>query len=252
MSIHIITGRQRKGISTILGVLIFVGIMCTAYIPMLLVMKQADTIYTQKQLESERLDELRSAESVTVYTYPTGASFPNNLDVTVVNKGVSYIVVTRVWINDNYQSVNIPPILPSEEKKIGSFNANPEGVKNYNVKIATKNGNTFEASDSIRYDIDHWDAQVFFIDVSITGKSTCDVELWWSNPPDPPSPKFISTTKVYLGGGSTVFTSFDVSSYGPKNNYIVKLKKGSSYIDQDEVSIDWPDGPAYIWAYLEG
>ena len=248
MSIHNITGRQRKGISTILGVLIFVGIMCTAYIPMLLVMKQADTIYTQKQLELGRLDELRSAESVTVYTYPTGTIAPNNLTVTVVNKGVSNIVVTRVWINDNYQIVNIPPILPSEEKKIGSFDAHPVNGKDYNVKIATKNGNTFEASDSIRYVADHWDAQVFFIDVSITGKSTCDVELW-SNPP---GSTFISTTKVYLGGGSTVFTSFDVSSYGPKKDYIVKLKKGTSCIDQDMVRIDWPDGPAYIWAYLEG
>jgi len=248
MSIHIITGRQRRGISTILGVLIFVGIMFTAYIPMFLVMKQADTIYTQKKLESERLDELRSAESVRVYVYPTGASAPNDLTVTVVNKGVSNIEVIRVWINDNYQSVNTPPILPSEEKKIGSFNAYPVNGMNYNVKIATKNGNTFEASDSIRYVVDHWDAQVFFIDVSITGKSTCDVELW-SNPP---GPSYISTTKVYLGGGSTVFTSFDVSLYGPKNDYIVKLKKGSNYIDQEEVRIDWPDGPAYIWAYLEG
>ena len=248
MSIHIITGRQRRGISTILGVLIFVGIMFTAYIPMLLVMKQADTIYTQKKLESERLDELRSAESVTVYTYPTGASAPNNLDVTVVNKGVSYIEVIRVWINDNYLSVNIPPILPGEEKKIGSFNANPVNGTNYYVKIATKNGNTFGASDSIRYD-NGWKAQGFFIYVSITGKGTCDVELW-SNPP---GPNLINTTKVYLGGGSTVFTSFVVPSPTVLNkNYIVKLKKGSSYIDQDEVSIDWPDGPAYIWAFLEG
>jgi hypothetical protein len=249
MSIHIITGRQRRGISTILGVLIFVGIMFTAYIPMLLVMKQADTIYTQKKLESERLDELRSAESVTVYTYPTGASAPNNLNVTVVNRGVSFIDVIRVWINDTYHSVNIP-ILPGEEKKIGSFNAYPVNDKNYYVKIATKNGNTFGASDSIRYD-NGWEAQGFFIYVSITGKGTCDVELW-SKPPVPNPPIFRNTTKVYLGGGSTVFTSFDVSSYGTNKDYIVKLKKGSSYIDQDEVSIDWPDGPAYIWAFLEG
>ena len=40
--------KKRKGVSTILGTLIFIGILFTSVIPMLLVMKQADTIYTKK------------------------------------------------------------------------------------------------------------------------------------------------------------------------------------------------------------
>ena len=38
----------KKGVSTILGTLIFMGIIFSAYIPMTLVMKQADNIYEQE------------------------------------------------------------------------------------------------------------------------------------------------------------------------------------------------------------
>ncbi len=37
--------RKKRGVSTILGTLIFVGIIFSAYVPMTLVMKQVDNIY---------------------------------------------------------------------------------------------------------------------------------------------------------------------------------------------------------------
>ena len=44
-----------KGTSTILGTLIFVGIIFTSFIPMMLVMKQADTIYDMNKYEMEKV-----------------------------------------------------------------------------------------------------------------------------------------------------------------------------------------------------
>ena len=40
--------RKRRGVASILGTIIFIGIMFTAIIPMYLVMKQADTLYESK------------------------------------------------------------------------------------------------------------------------------------------------------------------------------------------------------------
>jgi hypothetical protein len=54
------TSRSFRGTSTILGTLIFVGILFTAVIPMMLVMKQADTYYEGEVLDVKRLDEERN------------------------------------------------------------------------------------------------------------------------------------------------------------------------------------------------
>ena len=60
----------RKGISTILGTLIFVGILFSSVVPMLLVMNQADTLYEQKKFEQEREDDRRDMEELQMYVYP--------------------------------------------------------------------------------------------------------------------------------------------------------------------------------------
>jgi len=53
---------KRKAVSTILGVLIFIGVMFSAIVPMQLTMKQAD-IHAQKILNEEsRKDEEKKVE----------------------------------------------------------------------------------------------------------------------------------------------------------------------------------------------
>ena len=51
---------KRKGASTILGVLIFIGILFTAVIPMQLVMNQADMYYDRKIKGMEASDKERA------------------------------------------------------------------------------------------------------------------------------------------------------------------------------------------------
>ena len=60
---------NRKGISTILGAIFFVGILFSAYVPMTLVMKQADTIYEQVIHETRIQDEYTYDEDLMVYAF---------------------------------------------------------------------------------------------------------------------------------------------------------------------------------------
>lgn len=60
---HISVLRNRKGISTILGVIIFVGLLFSSVIPMYLVMREADAIYDKEIFELGRLDDERAREN---------------------------------------------------------------------------------------------------------------------------------------------------------------------------------------------
>ena len=50
-----LSNKRRKGVASIFGTIIFIGILFTTVIPMMLVMKQADTIFEQKTHEMEVL-----------------------------------------------------------------------------------------------------------------------------------------------------------------------------------------------------
>ena len=66
-STNILSSEKGRGVSTILGTLIFIGILFTSVIPMMLVMKQADTIYTKKIHELEIKDDEKVREELIVY-----------------------------------------------------------------------------------------------------------------------------------------------------------------------------------------
>ncbi len=66
---HMLYNKKNKGVSTILGTLIFIGIIFTSVVPMMLVMKQADTIYEKKKHEMDVIDDESVREELTVYTF---------------------------------------------------------------------------------------------------------------------------------------------------------------------------------------
>ena len=80
------SSRKRKAVSTILGVLVFIGIMFSAVVPMQLTMQQAD-IHAQKILnEVDVKDDEYNREHLTVYAYPTGAG-SDQINVRIINDG---------------------------------------------------------------------------------------------------------------------------------------------------------------------
>ena len=86
-----------------LGTLIFIGILFTSVIPMLLVMKQADTIYTQKIHEMEARDDERDNEILEASAFPVSTT-SDELKVKIENTGVVSAKIIRVWINDDNYS----------------------------------------------------------------------------------------------------------------------------------------------------
>ena len=149
-----ISSKPRKGVSTILGTLIFIGILFTSVIPMMLVMKQADTIYTQTDLERKRLDEERDREDIEVYPIPSLTQ--PEMNITLKNTGDVPAQAVRLWINNTYYNVTAS-ILAFGSVDIGPFPAaTNEGVE-YEVRVSTARGNMFLSEiGTIRYEGGQW------------------------------------------------------------------------------------------------
>lgn len=249
-STRIMCGRRSKGVSTILGTLIFIGILFTSVIPMMLVMKQADTVYTQTVHEMEAADQERENEAAEAYAFPVNDSSPE-LKVRVNNIGVVPVKVVRVWINDDMFSCEMT-ITSQETKVIGPFEIEKvDGA--YVVKVATERGNCFSSTAGTLYLQDgYWFTPSLGIHVLVLnwfGKYNIYVyNTTWSTP----EPEVYWTQGIDIG--DIEWTQI-VDSPG---NYwvVVKKKQGGDWNHVPgspiPVVINWPGGSPVINVIADG
>jgi len=215
---------------------------------MMLVMKQADTIYEKKVHERELRDDERAREELIVYTYDGGGT---SIIVRVKNIGEVPVTIDRVWTNDKYHSVgeNIPA---NSEENMGPFDV-PGVVENTTVdaKVVTERGNIFySCSGSLYYTGGGWSTTSYGICVIIhnPGGGEFQIHLWniteWSEIYESHSKEWediVATTPV-----PTPSTEYKIE---------VKEKKGSKWKSLPgspiNTPIEYPDGPPFIMVWID-
>ncbi len=239
---------SRKGTSTILGALIFVGIIFSAFIPMMLVMKQADTMYDMNKHELGILDQERIDEEVYVYVFP-GTEASTTLTLKVQNRGTLVVNVVQVWINDEPHPVDGYVVQPMSwsEMEIDYFDF--VAGEWYFIKINTDRGNVFSSdSGALHFDLDsNWGEGMFSINffISYPASGWYDVEIWQGDSvegvllTDPPF-------QIHKSSSGSVFDFFDVPS---AVTYHVKITKNLEVIYENNVIIDWPNGSPIVWVF---
>ena len=241
--------RKQRGVSTILGTIIFIGIMFTSIIPMMLVMKQADTVYTRKILEVERLDDERGRENIEVYAFPIGET-SSNLNVTVKNRCELVVTIVRIWINESYYEVNsnIPTM---NTKVIGSYDMSPSNGSEYYIKAVSERGNVYECESGIIYYGDTgWEYEYLGINILIESQKKIKkfrVVIELSN-----STVIYDETNIKPPKSGSVLKTYDVTGYGPVEYHveIYKAKKKDwILLSEKDVEITWPSGPPVVWVY---
>lgn len=246
---HIMCGRRSKGVSTILGTLIFIGILFTSVIPMMLVMKQADTIYTQTVIEMEAADQERANEAAEAYAFPVNDTSPE-LKVRVSNIGVVPIKVVRVWINDDLFSYE-KTITSQETKVLGPFEiVKVDGA--YIVKVTSDRGNCFSSTAGTLYLQDgYWFTPSLGIHVLVLnwwGKYQIYVyNTTWT------SPEPYETVGMDIGDIEWTEVGMDT----PGNYWVVvKKKQGGDWNHLPgspiPVVINWPGGSPVINVIADG
>jgi len=113
--------------------------MFTAVIPMLIFMRQAETIHTMRKYELEINDEERSMENLFFYIIPSTGT--PNLSFMVENRGEFLTTLERIWLNDN--SYYIGESVPSMSiVDIGPLTV-PDVTDSYITRLTTVRGNIF-------------------------------------------------------------------------------------------------------------
>jgi len=154
--------------SSVLGTIIFVSIVFSAFIPMLLFMKQADALHETRKHELRIMDEERASENIFFYTIPLTS--PPRLSFVVENRGESLVTIERIWLNN--VSCVVSDSIPAMEtlSDIGPFEV-PNANESYFVKLTTDRGNIFTPSSGIpTYDtiFGDWQMDSFMIFIMMT------------------------------------------------------------------------------------
>lgn len=129
---------SKKGISSILGTLIFIGVLFSAVAPMFVMMRQADVYYEIEKQELTIKDIERLDETLIMYGYGEGEG-STELTVYVQNRGAGPVVIKRVWLNNDYETVSTP-LAPGNSTTLGPFDVTGTSLR---LKISTANGNIF-------------------------------------------------------------------------------------------------------------
>ena len=248
--------RRKKGVSTILGTLIFVGIMFTTIIPMLLVIKQADTLYAQRIHENTIDDQDRDKEAATIYGYPVTED-SSELMLYVENTGVVPFKVVRVWVNDENFSESVM-VASLESKEIGPYNVSIANGTSHVIKVTTERGNSFVSmSGSLYFDDGEWFTPFFAIIVQITNEGTNKYQIWldYKNGTEnlvyPPSWEPNKVDSDYL-----VSAIIPLETSGTYKIW-VKKKIGSDWVGLpgtpvDNIILQWPNGSPIVNVVVNG
>jgi len=241
--------RGRRGASTILGVLIFIGILFTAVIPMQLVMNQADMYYDRKIKGMEAFDEERITENIRVVVYPNSSN-SSELNIQIENRGNVPVKIVRAWFNDIYHEDDTM-IESMEKTDIGPFPVSPENGTYYKIFVTTERGNTFRSiTGSIYYADDTWYTPSLSITVYILNDQG-QYKIWLKN-------STLQEVGYWDSGGvihDDILQTFEVEESG---FYTVVMKKKHSgeyrelVASPTTVEISWPDGPPLVYVYGDG
>jgi len=223
----------RRGTSTILGTLIFVGIIFTAVIPMMLVMRQADTLQEMRKHELEILDQERAMESLCLYVCPESLESPN-LEVMIVNNCEVLVRVVSLWINNETFSMEID--IPSmSEKVLDPFVLDLLDGAEYDIRATTDRGNLFPSENGIlHYEDGSWDLEEFSIRIH-TGGIFLRIQVWMDD-------FLIFDERDFIGAGYEVIVPEPCE-------YQVKVWEWWTLIYDEPVTITWPLGEPWVDVY---
>jgi len=126
--------------------------MFTAVIPMLLVMRQADTLHEMRKHEITRADDERDRENIEVYPIP----YLDKMNVTLINTGMVSAEIVGIWINNTRHNVS-EQISTFSSHMVGSFPAAAVNGSKYDIRATSTRGNVYTSEiGTLRYEGGKW------------------------------------------------------------------------------------------------
>lgn len=149
---------ERKGISTIFGVLFLIVILATTVVPMLFYFQQVNGYYDREVADTKLQDQERDMENLEFYV--VGHDEDTDINMYFKNKGAVPVNITRIWIKTLdlssilvLDSSGMPGILPlflpvaTNKTKTYDFSSSEAGVK-YALEAMSERGKRYESQSN--------------------------------------------------------------------------------------------------------
>lgn len=253
-----IMSSKRNGMASILGTIIFIGILFSAIVPMTIMMKQADLFYTQEVYTTETLDAEKADETVVVASYPDVST--NKITVKVYNKGNIPINIKRVWINNDINEENTP-IASTEMGTFGPYTVDL-GESNFDVRVISGRGNIFySASGTLTYSDGTWISPSLGVCVNIIniiGRYRIHVEcltpgvIYPGEEYDP----WYNEAGTGMDFGDVIHTFLLPDDYLAQYQITITKKVGNNWVNLPDtpviITMDWPNGSPLKYVFANG
>lgn len=263
-STRILYRKKRRGVSTILGTIIFIGIMFTSVIPMWLVMKQADVLYERKMLEMTRLDDEAERESMELYAFPSSYDEAQWLNITAYNTCEVPINLVRLWVNGTVTPLSITvPVMGSVN--VSHYEINAEIGSSFEIRATSERGNVYVSqTGTLSWSGGEWETETIGInlifpsrpggvnrgndwknklEINVTQNSDIifeDVVVYWAISA---SEKFF---ELGVPGTYNVSVWMKQSDPGDFDGIVYGPARAAEGVGCDSITINWPVGPAVV------
>ena len=245
--IHTLRTHKRKGMTTILGTLIFISILFTSIIPMQLSMLQTDSFESQLLQELQIVDDNKEQEQITVLAYPTTTT-SSQLKIRIQNNGNIDVYINKIWIKNEQYSLD-ETINMGETEILGPYTVTLVQNTSYPITVITERGNIF-SSDA---------GNMIFTSQGIWFTPSLGINVYIANDKGKYYVKVSNSTwfKEYTTKGQDfgdVIVLFEIETLG---TYHVICKKNSDTGPNlpgtpVDVAMTWPNGSPIVFVYTSG
>ena len=147
--------KKKRGIASVLGILIMVGILMTSILPTFIYVNEVNNYYDRTVVDLKIADNKRSLENLEVYAY---GHTQYEIDVFIINRAPLASNISRIWVLNNTlqdawifnstNSLDLPLYLGAAEQTTLRLNFTGISVEgcSYIIEVATERGNKFSSN----------------------------------------------------------------------------------------------------------
>ena len=239
--------KRKRGVASVLGILLMVGILITSILPTFLYVNEVNNYYDRTAVDLKITDNERSMENLEVYAYGHNETA---VDVFIVNRAPLASNISRIWVLNNtlqnawiFNSTNRPdlPLFLGASEQITlrlDFTDINEVDSSYNIEVATKRGNKFSSTTNpLTYTQEgEWQTGTTEFQIQVIVQSNQGQDRYLIQIYGPESHyDFVDSTTVQ----GMFFSIFSVPQAGQYNVTVHNIKAGSYLVGNMTRILTW-------------
>ena len=240
--------KKRRGVASVLGILIMVGILITSILPTFIYVNEVNNYYDRTVVDLKIADEDRDYEDLEVHAYGHNET---TVDILIINRAPLASNISRIWVMNSslqdvwiFNSTNFPESLPlylsaSEQVslRLDFSGINSEGTS-YRIEVTTERGNKFcSATNPLTYTSGEWQTGSMEFNIQVIVQSSQGNDRYMIQIYGPENHfDFIDSATVQ----GQFFSVFSVPQAGQYNVTVQNIKGASYYVPTyQSVVLSW-------------